>query len=221
MFYIVHRCRSLGSTWAIRGATPPGRVAPMTVSPAHAVRRVMHCDLDCFFAAVEELDDPALAGRPVVVGGDPERRGVVSTANYHARRYGIHSAMSAAVARRLCPSAGFLRPRFERYRELSGPTMQILDDYFVVREQVSIDAADGDLPPGAPGCPPAEALAREIKARVRAEVGLVISVGAGRTKALAKLACDLSQPQRCLVIQPGIERAFLRPLPAALLHRVG
>jgi len=193
----------------------------MTVSPAHAVRRVMHCDLDCFFAAVEELDDPALAGRPVVVGGDPERRGVVSTANYHARRFGIHSAMSAAVARRLCPSAVFLRPRFERYRELSGRTMQILDDYFVVREQVSIDEAYGELPPGLPGCRPAEALAREIKARVRAEVGLVISVGAGRTKSLAKLACDLSKPDGCLVIKPGIERAFLRPLPAALLHGVG
>src|SRR5258706_12482171 len=110
MFYIVLRCRSLGSTWAIRGATPPGRVAPMTVSPAHAVRRVMHCDLDCFFAAVEELDDPALAGRPVVVGGDPERRGAASTANYHARRYGIHSARSPPLAPRLGPPPGVLRP---------------------------------------------------------------------------------------------------------------
>src|SRR5260370_17322033 len=113
----------------------------MTVSPAHAVRRVMHGDLDCFFAAVEELDDPTLAGRPVVVGGDPDRRGVVSTANYHARRFGIHSAMSAAVARRLCPSAVFLRPRPERYRDLSGRTMQILDHYFVLRPQASLHDA--------------------------------------------------------------------------------
>src|SRR5258707_7426296 len=111
MFYSVHRRRPLGSTRAVRGAAQPGRVALMTVSPAHAVRRVMHGDLDCFFAAVEELDDPTLAGRPVVVGGDTDRRGVVSTANYHARRFGIHSAMSAAVARRLCPSAAVLLPR--------------------------------------------------------------------------------------------------------------
>src|SRR5258706_13491888 len=115
MFYSVHRRRPLGSTRAVRGDAQPGRVALMTFSPAHAVRRVMHCDLDCFFAAVEELDDPTLAGRPVVVGGDPERRGVVSTANYHARRFGIHSAMSAAVARRLCHSAALLRLCFESY----------------------------------------------------------------------------------------------------------
>src|SRR5579862_4037503 len=94
-----------------------------------SVRRVMHADLDCFYAAVEELDDPSLRGRPVIVGGDPDRRGVVSTANYAARRYGVHSAQSAAVARRLCPRAVFLRPRFERYRELSERVMAILDDY--------------------------------------------------------------------------------------------
>src|SRR5260370_35453138 len=177
----------------------------MTVSPAHAVRRVRQGDRDCFFAAVEELDDPTLAGRPVVVGGDPDRSGAVSTANASARCFGIHSAMSAALARRLCPSAVFLRPRPERYRELSGRTMQILDDYFVVREQVSIDEAYGELPPGLPGCRPAEALAREIKARVRAEVGLVISVGAGPTRSLANRAGALSKPERCLVIQPRIE----------------
>ncbi|HST90364.1 MAG TPA: hypothetical protein VLJ14_18455, partial [Ktedonobacterales bacterium] len=109
---------------------------PYDTIPNIPMRRVMHCDLDCFFAAVEELDDPALAGRPVIVGGDPDRRGVVSTANYAARRYGIHSAMAAALARRLCPQAVFLRPRFDRYRELSRRVMAILDDYFLVREQV-------------------------------------------------------------------------------------
>ena len=189
--------------------------------PPNGYRRVLHCDLDCFFAAVEELDDPSLAGRPVIVGGDPDRRGVVSTANYVARRYGIHSAMSAALARRLCPHAIFLRPRFERYRELSQRVMAILDDYFVVRERVSIDEAYGELPPGLPGCRPAEQIAREIKARVRAETGLTISIGAGISKSIAKLASDLSKPDGCYVVKPGSERAFLHPLPAGRLHGVG
>jgi DNA polymerase IV len=185
------------------------------------VRRVMHCDLDCFFAAVEELDDPSLVGRPVIVGGDPDRRGVVSTANYAARRYGVHSAMAAALARRLCPRAVFLRPRFERYRELSRRVMVILDDYFEVREQVSIDEAYGELPPAERGCLPGERIAREIKARVRAETGLTISVGVARSKSIAKLASDLSKPDGCLVVRPGSELAFLRPLPVGRLGGVG
>src|SRR5579875_1364495 len=122
----------------VRGATRPSRrvsslrasEARMTAAeaPERGFRRVMHCDLDCFFAAVEELDDPSLRGRPVIVGGDPDRRGVVSTANYAARRFGVHSAMAAALARRLCPDAVFLRPRFDRYRELSERVMAILDE---------------------------------------------------------------------------------------------
>lgn len=193
----------------------------MVAIPQRGIRRVMHCDLDCFFAAVEELDNPALVGKPVIVGGDPDGRGVVSTGNYIARRYGIHSAMSAALARRLCPQAVFLRPRFERYRELSRRVMVLLDDYFVVREQVSIDEAYGELPPGLPGCRPAEAIAREIKARVRDETGLTISVGVGRTKSIAKLASDLSKPDGCLIVRPGTEAAFLHPLPVGRLNGVG
>ena len=184
-------------------------------------RRVLHCDLDCFFAAVEVLDNPALAGKPVIVGGDPNGRGVVSTANYVARRFGVHSAMSAAHARRLCPQAVFLRPRFSRYGELSGKVMAILDEYFTVRERVSIDEAYGELSPGIPGCRPAEAIAREIKARVRRETGLIISIGAARTKSAAKIASDLSKPDGCLVVRPGTERDFLRPLPVERLSGVG
>jgi DNA polymerase IV len=193
----------------------------MAAVPEQGFRRVLHCDLDCFFAAVEELDDPSLRGKPVIVGGSPDRRGVVATANYIARRYGVHSAMSAALARRLCPEAVFLRGRYERYRELSQRVMAILDEYFEVFEQVSIDEAYGELAPGLPGCTPAETVAREIKARVHDEVGLIISVGAGRTKSIAKLASDLSKPDGCLVVKPGAERAFLRPLPVGKLHGVG
>ena len=193
----------------------------MVGQPEHGFRRVMHCDLDSFFASVEILDDPSLSGKPVIVGGDPDRRGVVSTANYIARRYGVHSAMSAAVARRLCPEAVFLRPRFDRYRELSALVMTILDDYFVVREQVSIDEAYGELPPGLPGCRRAEDIAREIKARVRSEVGLVISIGVGCSKSIAKLASDLSKPDGCLIVKPGTEASFLQPLPVGRISGVG
>ncbi|MFI5273311.1 MAG: DNA polymerase IV [Ktedonobacterales bacterium] len=189
--------------------------------PEHGFRRVLHCDLDCFFAAVEELDDPTLAGKPVVVGGDPERRGVVSTANYAARAFGIHSAMAAALAKRRCPRAIFLRPRFERYRELSERVMALVDEYAVVRERASIDEAYVELPPGVPGCRRAEVIARELKARVRAETGLVISVGVGRNKLIAKLASDCSKPDGCLVVRPGTEEAFLRPLPVGRLPGVG
>ncbi|HEX6797231.1 MAG TPA: DNA polymerase IV [Ktedonobacterales bacterium] len=184
-------------------------------------RRVMHCDLDCFFAAVEELDDPALAGKPVIVGGDPEGRGVVATANYAARRYGVHSAMAAVVARRLCPQAVFLRPRFARYRELSQRVMALVREYAAVCQQVSVDEAYAELPPGLPGCRRAEEIARELKARVRTETGLVISVGVGRNKLIAKLASDLSKPDGCLVVRPGAETAFLRPLPVGRLPGVG
>ena len=198
-------------------------MAPLAQLPAQGAgyRRVMHCDLDCFFAAVEELDNPALAGKPVIVGGDPEGRGVVSTANYVARRYGVHSAMAASVARRLCPHAVFLRPHFARYRELSQRVMALVRDYTVVCEQVSVDEAYVELPPGVAGCRRAEEIARELKARVRAETGLVISVGVGRNKLIAKLASDLSKPDGCLVVRPGAEAAFLRSLPVGRLPGVG
>lgn len=189
--------------------------------PDAGFRRVLHADLDCFFAAVEELDDPTLRGRPVIVGGDPDRRGVVSTANYVARRYGISSAMAAALARRLCPQAIFLRPRFDRYRELSQRVMAILEDSVQALEQVSVDEAYGELAPGLPGCERAEAIARRIKQRIVSETGLVISVGIGPNKSIAKLASDASKPDGCLVIKPGQEVAFMHPLPVGRLNGVG
>lgn len=192
-----------------------------TTSAPLGIRRVLHADLDCFFAAVEELDDPTLRGRPVIVGGHPDRRGVVSTANYVARRFGVHSAMSAALARRLCPQAVFLRPRFERYRDLSQRVMAILDDHVTVREQVSVDEAYGELPPGIHGCVPAEAIGRAIRERVRDEVGLTISIGAARSKSVAKIASDRCKPDGLLVVRPGTETAFLHPLPVGVLSGVG
>jgi len=191
------------------------------ITHVQGYRRVLHCDLDCFFAAVEELDNSALAGKPVIVGGDPDGRGVVSTANYVARRYGVHSAMAAATARRLCPHAIFLRPRFARYRELSLRVMALVREYAMACEQVSVDEAYVELPPGVPGCRPAREIAGELKARVRAETWLVISVGVGRNKLIAKLASDLSKPDGCLVVRPAAEASFLQPLPVGRLPGVG
>ena len=188
---------------------------------AGSQRRIMHCDLDCFFVAVEELDDPSLVGRPVIVGGDPDRRGVVSTANYAARRYGVRSAMAAALARRLCPHAVFMHPRFERYRELSRAVMDILDEYFTVRERASIDEAYGVLPEAPERRQPALLMAREIRRRVREETGLTISIGAGESKSVAKLASDLSKPDGCVVVPPSRTSEFLRPLPVGVLPGVG
>jgi len=121
----------------------------------------------------------------------------------------------------MCPRAVFLRPRFDRYKDLSRRVMAILDDSFAVREQVSIDEAYGELSPGVPGCRPAEALGRELRARVRAETGLAISVGAARNKSLAKLASDHCKPDGLLVVRPGDEAAFLDPLPVGKLSGVG
>lgn len=192
----------------------------LATKTALGIRRIMHCDMDCFFAAAEELDDPSLAGRPVIVGGAPDGRGVVSTANYVARRFGVRSAMSAAQARRLCPHGVFLKPRFSRYRELSGAVMNIFGDFFTVVERVSIDEAYGELPVRG-FWRPAEVVAREIKQRVRDEVGLTVSIGAGQSKSVAKLASDLSKPDGCLVIKPSRTLDFLWPLPVGLLHGVG
>ena len=188
---------------------------------ALVIRRVAHCDLDCFFAAVEELDDPSLRGKPVVVGGDPHKRGVVSTANYIARRYGVHSAMAASLARRLCPQAVFLRPRFERYRDLSQPgdgdPRRLLSGHGTglggrgIRRATTRDTRRE----------PAERIVAGLRARVRAETGLTISVGVARSKSIAKLASDACKPDGLLVVPPAAERAFLDPLPVSKLNGVG
>ncbi|HEX9067338.1 MAG TPA: DNA polymerase IV, partial [Ktedonobacterales bacterium] len=180
-------------------------------------RRVMHCDLDAFFASVEELDDPSLRGKPVIVGGSPTGRGVVSTANYVARRYGVHSAMAASIAYRRCPQAVFLRPRFDRYRELSHAVMAIVDEYFQVREQVSIDEAYCEHERPSLEAEPSETLGARLRERVRRETGLAISVGIASSKSLAKLASDLRKPDALVVVAPGDELHFLAPLPVGKL----
>jgi DNA polymerase-4 len=181
---------------------------------------ILHVDLDAFFAAVEQLDDPGLRGRPVIVGG-LGNRGVVSTASYEARKFGVRSAMPMARARRACPQATFVSPRMTRYVEKSHEVMAILESISPLVEQLSIDEAFVDVAGarrmlGAPA-----AIAATIRSRVVAETGLCLSVGVASTKFLAKLASDMSKPDGVLVIEPGTERAFLAPLPVSRLWGVG
>jgi DNA polymerase IV len=181
---------------------------------------ILHVDLDAFFAAVEQLDDPSLRGRPVIVGG-LGGRGVVSTCSYEARRFGVHSAMPMARARTACPQATFLTPRMARYVEKSHEVMAILASLSPLVEQLSIDEAFIDVA-GARRMlgAPAE-IAATIRRRVLDEAGLRLSVGAASTKFLAKLSSDLAKPDGVLVVAPGTEQDFLAGLQVSRLWGVG
>jgi len=184
-------------------------------------RAILHVDMDAFYASVETLDEPALRGRPVIVGGTPEGRGVVAAASYEARRFGVRSAMSAARARQLCPEGVFLRPRIDRYCEVSRALMALLRGTTPLVEPLSIDEAFLDVS----GCrrllgsPPE--IAADIKRRVRAELGLTASVGVAANKFLAKLASDLEKPDGLVVIEPGSGRERIADLPIERLWGVG
>ena len=186
-------------------------------------RTILHVDLDAFFAAVEQRDDPALRGRPVVVGGagSEDARGVVSAASYEARRFGIHSAMSLREAYRRCPEAVFLPVDGRRYQIASRDVMTILRRYTPLVEPISIDEAFLDVTGSAALFGDGPAIARRIKDEVRDEVGLTASVGVARTKLVAKIASDLRKPDGLVVVPPGEEEAFLAPLPIGRLWGVG
>ena len=181
---------------------------------------VLHVDLDAFFAAVEQLDDPSLRGKPVIVGG-LGNRGVVSTASYEARPFGVHSAMPMARARRACPQGVFLSPRMSRYSEKSREVMAILRDVSPLVEQLSVDEAFVDVAGARRLIGPPVEVATLIRTRIHAETGLIASVGAATTKFLAKLSSDLAKPDGLLVVPAGEERAFLAPLPVSRLWGVG
>ena len=181
---------------------------------------ILHVDLDAFFASVEQLDDPTLRGRPVIVGG-LGGRGVVSAASYEARTFGVHSAMPMGRARRACPQAAFVAPRFDRYSEKSREVMAILGSVTPLVEPLSIDEAFLDVSGAGRLLGSGTEIAQLIRARVREEVGLVVSVGVATTKFLAKLAGDLSKPDGLITVAPGTERAFLAPLPVSRLWGVG
>ena len=183
-------------------------------------RAILHLDLDAFYASVEQLDDPALRGRPVIVGG-PSRRGVVCAASYEARRFGVRSAMPTARARRLCPDGVFLPPRFPRYGELSGQVFGIYRRYTPLVEPLSLDEAFLDVTASAALHGSGRDIAAAIKQAVRGETGLTVSAGVAEAKMVAKIASDLGKPDGLVVVPEGGVTAFLAPLPVGRLWGVG
>ena len=185
-------------------------------------RTILHVDLDAFFAAVEQRDRPELRGRPVIVGGGgPTDRGVVSTASYEARRFGVRSAMPLRTAAALCPEAVFLPVDGAKYQAVSRQVMAILRRFTPLVEPVSIDEAFLDVTGSRALFGDGQAIARRIKDAIRAETGLTASVGVAATKLVAKVASDLRKPDGLVVVPPGEEAAFLAPLPIARLWGVG
>ncbi|HLX10181.1 MAG TPA: DNA polymerase IV [Thermoanaerobaculia bacterium] len=184
-------------------------------------RRVLHCDMDCFYAAVHMRDDPSLAGKPVVIGGLPEARGVVAAASYEARRFGIHSAMPSSQARRLCAGVIFVPPDFRRYHRESEAIFAIYRDYTPLVEAVSIDEAYLDVTGLLERFGSATALAAEIRRRVAAERRLTVSIGVGPNRLIAKIASDFQKPDGLTVVPPRRVQKFLDPLPVRRLHGVG
>lgn len=185
------------------------------------MRKIIHCDCDCFYAAIEMRDNPALAGQPVAVGGRPERRGVIATCNYPARAFGVHSAMSSARALRLCPNLILLPPDFPRYRAASQQILAIYREYTPLVESLSLDEAYLDVT-GLPHCKgSATLMAQEIRARIRATVGITASAGIAPNKFLAKVASDWNKPDGQFVIRPQDVDAFTAALPVKKIFGVG
>ena len=187
------------------------------------MRHIIHADLDAFYATVEQLDNPELRGKPVLVGGRPENRGVVATASYEARPFGVRSAMPMRTAVRLCPQGIIVSPRFTRYREMSRQVMDIFHDFTEIVEPLSLDEAYLDIS----GTVDEEqgrwplGVALDLKRRVKEGTGLTVSVGVSVSKAVSKIASDLDKPDGLVVVPPGEEAAFLAPLAVGKLWGIG
>lgn len=187
---------------------------------APAVRKIIHVDMDAFFASVEQRDHPKLRGKPVAVGGSTER-GVVAAASYEARVFGVRSAMPSVTARRRCPELIFVKPRFEAYAEVSRQIRAIFADYTPHIEPLSLDEAYLDVTDDLCGIGSATAIAEQIRARIRAETDLTASAGVSYNKFLAKLASDQNKPDGLCVITPAKGPAFVASLPVSRFHGVG
>ncbi len=182
---------------------------------------IIHCDCDSFYASVEMRDSPALAGKPLAVGGLPERRGVVATCNYVARKFGIHSAMPAATARRRCPNLIIIRPDMEKYRRISRQVHEIFRRYTDVIEPLSLDEAYLDVSACREFGGDALRIAEAIRSAVRGEIGITISAGIAANKLLAKIASDWNKPDGQFVVAPEAADEFIAGLPVSRLHGVG
>ena len=192
----------------------------MNDAPAEApLRKIIHVDMDAFYASVEQRDDPELRGKPLAVGGGV--RGVVAAASYEARRFGVRSAMPSVTAKRRCPDLIFVKPRFDAYRAVSNQIRAIFSDYTPHVEPLSLDEAYLDVTEDLKGIGIATRIAEEIRARIRAETGLTASAGVSYNKFLAKLASDQNKPDGLCVITPARGEAFVASLPVKRFHGIG
>jgi DNA polymerase-4 len=189
--------------------------------PVPALRKIIHCDCDCFYASVEMRDDPTLRGRPLAVGGRPDHRGVVATCNYEARRFGVHSAMSSALALRKCPELLIIPPSMEKYRIASRQIMAIYGDYTAEVEPLSLDEAYLDVTCTDRCKGSATLMANEIRERVRETVGVTVSAGVAPNKFVAKIASDWNKPDGLHVVRPHEVDAFVAALPVRKIFGVG
>lgn len=186
-----------------------------------AQRKIIHVDMDAFFASVEQRDHPEYRGKPLIVGGQPDSRGVVAACSYEARKYGIHSAMPCSRAYRLCPQAIFVRPRFEAYREVSNQIRAIFWRYASDVEPLSLDEAYLDVSYTAEFNGSATLIAKAIKRDIQAETGLTASAGVSYNKFLAKIASDMDKPDGLYVIRPDQGEKFVEALPVGKFHGIG
>ncbi len=184
-------------------------------------RTFIHADLDAFYASVEQLDNPELRGKPVVVGGPPESRGVVTTASYEARKFGVRSAMPMSRALRMCPHAIRISPRFERYGEISGQVMDVFRTITPLVEPMSMDEAYLDVTGLHAPYGGARSLGDYLKRTVKEKTGLTLSIGIATSKSVAKVASDAGKPDGLMVVPPGQEAGFLAPFSTRVLMGVG
>lgn len=185
------------------------------------LKKIIHIDMDAFYASVEQRDFPEYRDKPVVVGGSPEGRGVVAAASYEARKYGIHSAMPASRAIRLCPHAIFVKPRFEIYRQVSRQIREILREYTDLVEPLSLDEAYLDVTENNLGIPSGTLIAARIKKQIRQQTDLTASAGVSYNKFLAKMASDLDKPDGLAVITPEEAETFINKLPVGEFYGIG
>jgi DNA polymerase-4 len=185
------------------------------------VRKIIHCDCDCFYASVEMRDDPSLRGRPLAVGGRAEQRGVIATCNYEARRFGIHSAMATAQAVKLCPDLILIPPNMEKYRVASRQIMDIYRDYTDLVEPLSLDEAYLDVTNSSHCKGSATLIAQEIRQRIFETVGITASAGVAPNKFVAKIASDWNKPDGLFLVKPSEVDAFVAALPVKKLFGVG
>lgn len=190
------------------------------IIPIESNRKIIHVDMDAFYASVEQMDNPELKGKPVAVGGS-ENRGVVAAASYEARKFGVRSALSGALAKKYCPNIIFVKPRFERYKEISRKVQAIFFDYTDLVEPLSLDEAYLDVTQNKKGNPSATLIAKEIRERIFKEVGLTASAGISVNKFVAKIASDINKPNGQKTVNPDEVLTFLEELPIRKFYGVG